>query len=164
MREKKNLYRENFASYFPLRESWLSTVCWTLSFQQLTIIELLMKNIFINWSILWSLMATKRFVKGYFWTTFFQSNYDSIGSKRVKKVRKNGKKWTWKKIVKNAKFWFSAHKRALSKKTHFFLISWALEGQKKVQKLAKYMVVPIVFAHFWRFLKGQKYWVRDHIK
>ena len=115
------------------------------------------KNIFMNWSILCSLMATKRFVKVYFWTPFFQSNYDSIGSNRVKKVLKNGQKWTWKKIVKNAKFWFSAHKRALSKKTHFFLISWALEGQKRVQKLAKYMVVPIVFAHFWRFLKGQKY-------
>ena len=52
---------------------------------------------------------------------------------------------------------FSAHEWAKSKKTRFFIISWALEAHKRVKKLAKYRVVPMVFANFWRFLKGQKY-------
>jgi len=33
------------------------------------------------------------------------------------------------------------------KKTRFFIISWALEAHKRVKKLAKYRVVPMVFAN-----------------
>jgi len=37
-------------------------------------------------------------------------------------------------------------------------------AQKKVQKIGNHMVVPAVFAHFGRFLRGQKYEVRDKTK